>query len=180
MILGCQPPALGDKDAYERFREYEAKHRKFIESGRAINAVLFADEMARSPASDLYSAMRHVVADRAISSTGGFVCVVSNRPEGFRYSVFSDMLFNWPEGESADFILDLNHQIDFGTSGENADYAVCQISERASRSPQKRNRLRRGHRRRRQSGSNPKARRCSTSGTRSGAVCARRRRSLPT
>ena len=117
MILGCQPPALGDKDAYERFREYEAKHRKFIESGRAINAVLFADEMARSPASDLYSAMRHVVADRAISSTGGFVCVVSNRPEGFRYSVFSDMLFNWPEGESADFILDLNHQIDFGASG---------------------------------------------------------------
>ncbi len=119
---------IGDKSAYERFREYEAKHRKGVESGRAVNGVLFADELPRSPASDLYSTMRNVIADREIKSTGGFVCVVSNRDGGFRHSVYSDMLFNWPEAEAEDFVLQLHHQMDFGASGENAGYAVAQIS----------------------------------------------------
>jgi hypothetical protein len=36
---------IGDKAAYERFREYEAKQRPSVEHGRAMNAVLFADEL---------------------------------------------------------------------------------------------------------------------------------------
>lgn len=119
---------IGDQDAYERFREYEAKQRKGVESGRAVNAALFMDELPKSPASDLYSTMRHVVADKNIQSTGGFVCVVSNRDGGFRHSVFSDMLYNWPDDEAEDFILQLTHQIDFGASGENSNYSIAQIS----------------------------------------------------
>jgi len=119
---------IGDRAPYERFREYEANHRRKTESGRAINAVLFADEMEGSPASDLYSTMRHVIADREVASTGGFVCAMSNRGSHFRHSVYSDMLFNWPEAEGEDFVLALEDQIDFGAAGENAGYAVCQIS----------------------------------------------------
>jgi hypothetical protein len=59
---------IGDQGAYSRFREYEARQRPRPEQGRAINAVLFADELANSPASDLFSAMRNVVADRSIMS----------------------------------------------------------------------------------------------------------------
>jgi hypothetical protein len=46
-IRGIATQWIGDKDAYERFREYEAKQRCSTESGRAINAALFADELAR-------------------------------------------------------------------------------------------------------------------------------------
>ena len=119
---------IGHRAAYERFREYEANHRPMTESGRAVNAVLFADEMEGSPASDLYSTMRHVVADREVASAGRFVCVLSNRGVHFRHSVYSDMLYNWPEAEGEDFVLALEDQIDFGAAGENASYAVCQIS----------------------------------------------------
>ncbi len=38
------------------------------------------------------------------------------------------MLYNWPETEGDDFILSLEDQIDFGASGENAGYAIAQIS----------------------------------------------------
>jgi hypothetical protein len=119
---------IGDKVAYERFREYEAKYRKGVESGRAINGVFFADELPKSPASDLYSTMRHVVGDREISSVDGFVCTISNRNGAFRHSAYSDMLFNWPDDENDDFVLQLTDKIDFGASDENSDYSVTQIS----------------------------------------------------
>jgi hypothetical protein len=119
---------IGDRAAFKRFRKAESRHEERVDAGRAINAVMFMDELERSPASDLYSAMREVVADRSVESVGGFISLISNRDPGFRHSVYSDMLFNWPEGKAADFILDLNDQIDFGASGENSDYAVAQIS----------------------------------------------------
>jgi len=87
---------IGDKLAYERFREYEAKHRPNIEHPSAMNAVYFADELHHSSASDLYSTMRNIVVDPTIPSVGGFVSVASNRDNGFRFSVYSDMLFDWP------------------------------------------------------------------------------------
>jgi hypothetical protein len=96
---------IGDHAAYERFREYEAKARNNIESGRAMNAVLFADEPTNSPASDLYSTMRHLIADRGIASVGGFVSVISNRDNGFRFSVYSDMLYDWPKGKPDEYWL---------------------------------------------------------------------------
>jgi hypothetical protein len=119
---------IGDRLAFQRFREAERRHASRRDAGRAINAAMFMDEIDRSPASDLFSAMREVVADRSVPSVGGFVSVISNRDPGFRHSVYSDMLFNWPEGRATDYILDLNDQIDFGASGENSEYAVAQIS----------------------------------------------------
>jgi hypothetical protein len=119
---------IGDALAFRRFREAEQKNARRGNAGRAVNAVMFIDELGKSPASDLFSAMREVVADRSISSAGGFISVISDRNPGFRHSVYSDMLFNWPEGKTNDFILDLNDQIDFGASGENFEYAVAQIS----------------------------------------------------
>lgn len=119
---------IGDKEAYEAFRAYEGTWEKRVEKGRAINAVLFADELKDSPASDLYSTMRHVIADRQIGSAGGFAFIVSNRDNGFRQSAYSDMLFNWPEEETEDFILQLSDKIDLGASGENKNYAISQIS----------------------------------------------------
>ena len=119
---------IGDKAAYERFREYEAKARKGFEAGRAFNAVVFADEIDGSPASDLYSTMRHVIADPEIATVGGFAYVLSDRLDMFRQSAYCDMLFNWPEGAPDDFILQYNDQIDFGASGENHSYAIVQAS----------------------------------------------------
>lgn len=119
---------IGDGLAFRRFCEAEKKNAKRGDFGRAVNTVMFMDELEKSPASDLYSAMREVVADRSVASVDGFISVISNRDPGFRHSVYSDMLFNWPEGKATDFILDLNDQIDFGASGENSEYAVAQIS----------------------------------------------------
>jgi hypothetical protein len=119
---------IGDKAAYERFREYESKRRKLFEAGRAMNAVLFADEITKSPASELYSTMRHVIADPQITSVGGFAYVLSDRKDAFRQSVYCDMLFDWPASEAEDFILRYVDQIDLGASGENQGYAVAQVS----------------------------------------------------
>jgi hypothetical protein len=119
---------IGDKAAYERFREYEAKHRKAYETGRALTAVLFADEREGSPASDLYSTMRNVVIDNELPYVGGFVCVVSNRDDGFRHSVYSDMLADWPDNENETFDFKLTDKLHLGASGENSEYSVCQIS----------------------------------------------------
>lgn len=119
---------IGDESAYARFREYEARVRKFPEAGRAINAAMFADEIAGSPASDLYSTMRRVLSDREIPSVGGFSYVLSDRLEHFRQSAYCDMLLDWPEATSDDFNLDLNDQIDFGASGENRGFSVVQAS----------------------------------------------------
>ncbi len=119
---------IGDKDAYEKFREQEAKVRKGYEHSRALSMVLFADEAKGSPASDLYSVMRHLVAEPAASGVGGFVCTVGGRLDGFRYSVYSDALANWPEGQGSEFELRLPDKLHSGASGENSNFAVCQIS----------------------------------------------------
>lgn len=119
---------IGDMEAYSRFREYEARQHPRPEQGRAINAVLFADEMANSPASDLFSAMRNIVANRSIPSVGGFVSVVSNRDNGFRFSAYSDMLYDWPKDKPQDYSLELKEQIVFTATNENASFAVAQVS----------------------------------------------------
>ena len=97
-------------------------------AGRAINAVLFMDELKNSPASDLYSSMRNVVADPSVSTVGGFISVISNRENGFRYSVYSDMLFDWPSAEPDTYLFDLNHPISFQATNENENFSVAQIS----------------------------------------------------
>ncbi len=119
---------IGDQEAYSRFREYEARQHPRPEQGRAINAVLFADEVANSPASDLFSAMRNIVANRSIMSVGGFVSVVSNRDNGFRFSAYSDMLYDWPKDKPQDYGLELTDQIAFTATEENASFAVAQVS----------------------------------------------------
>jgi hypothetical protein len=117
---------IGDKSAYERFREYEAKARKTPEAGRAMNAVMFADEVTGSPASDLFSYMRSVVNDVTVPLVGGFACAISNRGPYFRHSAYCDMMFNWPAWMQED--LKLTDQIDFGASGENREFAISQFS----------------------------------------------------
>jgi hypothetical protein len=119
---------IGDHAAYERFREYESKARNNIERGRAMNAVLFADELRHSPASDLYSSLRNIIADREISSVGGFVSVISNRGNGFRFSVYSDMLFDWPKEKDEEYRLNISDPINFEASQENMGYSIAQIS----------------------------------------------------
>jgi hypothetical protein len=119
---------IGDQAAYSRFREQEAEHHRRPERGRAVNAVLFADELARSPASDLFSTMRYLAVGRSVSSVGGFVSLVSNRGNGFRFSVYSDMLFDWPEGKSDDYLFNPKDPINLGASRENANFSLAQIS----------------------------------------------------
>jgi hypothetical protein len=119
---------IGDQGAYSHFREYETRQRSRVEQGRAVNAALFADEMANSPASDLFSAMRNIVANPSIPSVGGFVSVISNRDNGFRFSAYSDMLFDWPKDKPPDYNLELTDQIAFTATDENASFAVAQVS----------------------------------------------------
>ncbi len=119
---------IGDQEAYSRFREYEARQYPRPEQGRAINAVLFADEMANSPASDLFSAMRNIIASRSIMTVGGFVSVISNRDNGFRFSAYSDMLYDWPKDKPQDYSLMLADPIAFTATDENASFAVAQVS----------------------------------------------------
>ena len=87
---------IGDHAAYARFREYETRRLPRPQKGRAINVAYFADDLPKSPASDLFSTMRNVVFDPSIESAGGFVSVISNWDNGFRFSVFCDMLYDWP------------------------------------------------------------------------------------
>jgi hypothetical protein len=119
---------IGEKDAYEKFLEYEHRKRDRYEHKRAVNAALFADEMAGSPASDLHGIMRNVVQDREQSTVGGFVTVVSNRDIGFRYSVYSDVLLDWPKQLRDGQNLQLTDKFDFRASGENDRFSVSQIS----------------------------------------------------
>ena len=119
---------IGDHAAYTRFRSYETKNQALFEHGRAINAVLFADDLPNSPASDLFSTMRNVVADRSISSAGGFVSVITNFDNGFRFSVYSDMLYDWPGGKPVDYNVALTDAIALTATDENASFAVAQVS----------------------------------------------------
>jgi len=119
---------IGDKDAFERFREHENRRRGRYEQGRAVNAALFADEMTGSPASDLYSIIRNLVGDRDLPSVGGFVTVLSNRDIGFRFSVYSDILLDWPAALGESEFLQSSDKFDLRASGENDRYSVSQIS----------------------------------------------------
>lgn len=119
---------IGDKDAFEAFRGYTARKRERPHQGRAINNVMFMDELPESPASDLYSAMRDVVNDQSVRSVGGLVTTIGNREDGFRYSVYSDMLFDFPADRPYEFDLALTDRLSFQVSGENTDYSITQIS----------------------------------------------------
>jgi hypothetical protein len=119
---------IGDKSAYEKFREFEHRRRKRYEHNRAVNAAIFADEMTGSPASDLHGIMRNVVQDADLSTVGGFVTVLSNRDVGFRYSVYSDVLLDWPKQLVDGRELKLSDKFDLGASSENDRYSVSQIS----------------------------------------------------
>ncbi len=119
---------IGDRSAYEHFREYESSGGLTYEHGRAVNAALFADEMNGSPASNLYSTMRNVVYSRKVPSVGGFVTVLSNRDIGFRFSVYSDVLLDWPVELGPGQFLRLTDTIDLRSSAENCRYSVSQIS----------------------------------------------------
>ena len=119
---------IGDVDAYEKFREYEQRKRDRYEHKRAVNGALFADELAGSPASDLHGIMRNVVQDRDLATVGGFVTVLSNRDIGFRYSVYSDVLADWPKELGDGRTLQLTDKFDLRASGENDRFSVSQIS----------------------------------------------------
>ncbi|MGA2492285.1 MAG: hypothetical protein ABSF67_04970 [Roseiarcus sp.] len=119
---------IGDRDAFERFREYETRRRERPEHRRAVNAALLADEMTGSPASDLYSAMKNVVVDKDMASVGGFVSLISNRDIGFRYSVYSDMLLDWPKELAEGRNFNLNDPFTLRSTGENDRFSVNQIS----------------------------------------------------
>jgi hypothetical protein len=119
---------IGDQEAYSHFRAYSARKIPKPDRGRAINAALFADEMVKSPASDLYSAMSNVVNDRTVPTVGGFVPTISNRDNGFRFSVYSDMLFDWPSSEPEEYEFKLNDPVIFKSTNENSGYTVAQIS----------------------------------------------------
>jgi hypothetical protein len=117
---------IGDKDA--KFREYEHRKRERYEHKRAVNAALFADEMPGSPASELHGVMRNVVHDRELSTVGGFVTVLSNRDIGFRYSVYSDILLDWPKELGDGRTLQLTDKFHLSASAENDRFSVSQIS----------------------------------------------------
>src|ERR1700731_4496772 len=84
--------------------------------------------MTGSPASDLYSVMRNVLLNRDVPPVGGFVTVLSNRNIGFRFSVYSDVLLDWPMELDENKILQLTDKFDLRASGENDRYSVSQIS----------------------------------------------------
>jgi hypothetical protein len=119
---------IGDRAAYEKFREFEHRKRRRYEHERAVNAAIFADEMTGSPASDLHGIMRNVVQDADLSTVGGFVTVLSSRDIGFRYSVYSDVLLDWPKELVDGRELRLSDKFDLTASGENDRYSVSQIS----------------------------------------------------
>ncbi len=119
---------IGDTQAFESFREYEHRKRQRYEQGRAVNAALFADELTGSPASDLHGVFRNVLVDRAVPTVGGFATVLSNRDLGFRYSVYSDVLLDWPDALPLDSVLQLSDKHDLVASGENDQFSVSQIS----------------------------------------------------
>lgn len=119
---------IGDKDAFQKFREYEHRIRHRYEHQRAVNAALFADEMTGSPASDLHGVMRNIVQDRDLPTVGGFVSVLSNRDIGFRFSVYSDILLDWPKELTGDRALQLTDKFDLSASGENDRFSISQIA----------------------------------------------------
>ena len=59
---------------------------------------------------------------------GGFVSVLSGRDIGFRYSVYSDVLLDWPKELIGDQTLQLTDKFDLSVSGENDRFSTNQIS----------------------------------------------------
>lgn len=84
--------------------------------------------MTGSPASDLYSTMRNVLLNRDVPSVGGFLTILSNRDIGFRFSVYSDTLLDWPIELGERGTLQLTDRFDLRASGENDSCSVSQIS----------------------------------------------------
>lgn len=89
---------------------------------------MFADEISESPASNLYSIMRNVALDRDIPSVGGLIAVTSSRDVGFRFSVYSDVLLDWPTELAETDRLALTDRLDLRATGENDRYSVNQIA----------------------------------------------------
>lgn len=68
------------------------------------------------------------MADRSVPTAGGFVSIVTNFDNGFRFSAYSDMLFDWPTGAPSDYQLALSDALAFTATDENASFAVAQVS----------------------------------------------------
>ena len=52
----------------------------------------------------------------------------SNRDSGFRFSVYCDMLFDWPDGKPEAYEVAHTDRIGLRVSGENANFSIAQIS----------------------------------------------------
>jgi hypothetical protein len=115
---------IGDKDAYEAFRQYEGRARNSVEHGRAMTGLFVWNENEGSPSSDLYSIMRQVVFGRAVESVGGLVSILSNHEGGFRPPAMSDMLFDWPADLGHDADIQLESPISINVSGENKEQSL--------------------------------------------------------
>lgn len=110
---------IGDKDAYEAFREHEAKARRSPEHPHAFSAVAVWNEPDASPTSDLYSTMRRVVYDGSVRSVGGLVTAISNIDGGFRPPSITDVLYNWPATLPPDDQLNYELKVGLTVDGEN-------------------------------------------------------------
>jgi len=120
---------IGRSSGYSKFRSYETRRQPRAQQGaRSMLRCLLMTFRAHPP-SDLFSTMRNVVADRSASTTGGFVTIVTNFDNGFRYSVYSDMLYDWPAGKPTDYELLASDAIAFTATHENASFAVAQFRQ---------------------------------------------------
>ena len=54
--------------------------------------------------------------------------MLSNRDVGFRYSVYSDILLDWPKELAGSRDLQLSDKFDLSASGENDGFSISQIS----------------------------------------------------
>jgi hypothetical protein len=114
---------IGDKDAYEAFREHEAKVLPLPEHPRAVSAVVLWNELDGSPTSDLYSVMRNVVYGREVASVGGLVTVTSNDGGGFRSPTITDILYDWPASLPAGEDLEYSSKVTLTVDGENLGHS---------------------------------------------------------
>lgn len=115
---------IGDKDAYEAFREHQAQARKSAEQGRAVSGVYTWNEHEGSPSSDLYSIMRRVVFDNSVESVGGLVSILSNRDGTFRPPAISDILYDWPATLDPKDSFSPDLPVALGASGENQQQSL--------------------------------------------------------
>lgn len=119
---------IGSKDAYEAFREREARARQRHFRGRALSGVLAANIGDNSAFDGLYETLREVIAERCCSTVGGFTSAVVRSGNGFIFPSFSDMLYDWPRGHDDAYDFQLSDRIDLSSSGENSEFSVAQFS----------------------------------------------------